>query len=173
MLFDSEISPVKIISILFLIFMTTIFAGNINHHLIEQVNSNKLLKHILIIATIFILITLINPNTDMLEVIVYTALIYILYVLSNKMNIKLVYIFLVLLLIAYIYEYYQNKQKDLIMRDVNIIDKMERIEKMKKKNKFVYLGFLVIAITGSLFYENKKIIQKGGEYRLDRFLFNQ
>jgi hypothetical protein len=172
MLFDSEISPVKILSIMLLIFMTTIFAGNINHHLIEQVNSNKLLKHILIIATVFILITLINPNTDMLEVIIYTALIYILYILSNKMNIKIVYVFLALLLITYIYEYYQNKNKDLIMRDVNIIDKIERIEKMKKNNKFIYLGLLIIAIIGSLFYENKKITQKGGDYRLDRFLFN-
>jgi hypothetical protein len=172
MLFNSEISPVKVLSIMFLVFMTTIFAGNINHHLIEEVNNNKILKHILIISTIFILITLLNPNTDILEVIIYTGLIYILYILSNKMNIKLVYVFLALLLIIYVFEYYQNKKKDLIMRDVNINNKMEKIEEMKKQNKYIYLGLLIFSIIGSLFYENKKIIQKGEGYRLDRFLFN-
>ena len=172
MLFDSDISPVKVLSIMFVVLMTTLFAGNINHHIIEELKTNTLLKHILIITTIFILITLINPNTDILEVIVYTVLIYILYLLANKMNIKVVYAFLVLLLIAYIYEYQQNKQKDLIMRDNNITDKLERINKMKKKNKFIYLGFLIVAIVGSLFYESKKIEQKGGEYKLNKFLFN-
>jgi hypothetical protein len=164
---NTDISPIKILSILYVLLMSNILFTKINKHLIEYIQSNVLAKHILGFITIIVLITLVYKNIDYRELLFYSIITYILFILSTKCIYQVNIIILGLLFILYIYNYFTNdKIKNLNTSQINITDKNKLISKLKINKNHGLLLFAGAVIIGSLLYDSKKYEQYKNNYSL-------
>jgi len=164
---NTDISPIKILSILYVLLMSNILFTKINKHLIEYLQSNVLAKHILGFITIIVLITLVYKNVDYRELLFYSIITYILFVLSTKSTYQINIIILGLLFILYIYNYFtDDKIKNLNSSQINIVDKNNLISKLKIKKNHGLILFAGAVIIGSLLYDSKKYEQYKNNYSL-------
>lgn len=164
---NTDISPIKILSILYVLLMSNILFTKINKHLIEYLQSNVLAKHILGFITIIVLITLVYKNVDYRELLFYSIITYILFVLSTKSTYQINIIILGLLFILYIYNYFtDDKIKNFNLSQINVVDKNNLISKLKIKKNHGLILFAGAVIFGSLLYDSKKYEQYKNNYSL-------
>lgn len=164
---NTDISPIKILSILYVLLMSNILFTKINKHLIEYLQSNVLAKHILGFITIIVLITLVYKNVDYRELLFYSIITYILFVLSTKSTYQINIIILGLLFILYIYNYFtDDKIKNFNLSQINVVDKNNLISKLKIKKNHGLILFAGAVIIGSLLYDSKKYEQYKNNYSL-------
>jgi len=166
-----NVSPIKILLFFYLILMTNLLSTKLNAHLIENINNNKILKHILIFTTIVVLLTIIYSDLNIYDLIIYGFIIYFVFILSTKMNKNYILGILTLLFLFYLKDYY-NKQKIItITRDQTIkgIDKEQKIENINKQNMTINVIFGLLVVGGALLYDDKKYTQYGGGYSLLKF----
>ena len=115
-----NISPVKVLMLFYLLIMANFITSKLNKHLIEHINNNKITQHLLGIITILVILCLIYNDMNVYDMIIYTFVIYFVFVLSTKLNQNVLYVSLTLLLLFFIKEYYNNKKINLIIKDENI-----------------------------------------------------
>jgi len=166
-----DISPLKILMILFLLMLS--HGSLIKHNnLSYMIENNNIVKHITIIITIAVIISLLYNGIPLLELIFYSIILYIIYVLSLKIDKKYVLLFGIVLSILYFIDYNNRHDIQVIKNDTNIKhnkkDKM--IDEINKKNICLVGAFVILVIAGSLTYDNKKHSQYGGSYSLSKFL---
>ena len=99
-----DISPIKILMILYLLMLShgSLIKHNNLSHMIE--NSN-IIKHITIFIAIAVIISLIYNGIPVIELLFYSFIIYIVYILSIKLDKKYVLIFgllIIMLLIIFL-----------------------------------------------------------------------
>lgn len=166
-----NISPLKILMILFLLMLSN--GSLIKHNNFTQViENNNIVKHITIIITIAVIISLLYNGIPLIELIFYSFILYIIYVLSIKLDKKYVLLFGITLSLLYFIDYYNRHNINLIKNDKNIQSKKKDkiIEEINKKNIYLFGGFVIIVIAGSLTYDNKKHTQYGSGYSMTKFL---
>ena len=97
-------------------------------------------------------------QTCALPILIYTFVIYFVFVLSTKLNQNVLYVSLTLLLLFFIKEYYNNKKINLIIKDENIdgMIKETKIKKIEKENFMLNVIYGLIVIGGALLYDDKK-----------------
>ena len=123
-IFNSNISPIKILSLLYILLMSNILCTKINKHLIEYLHSNAIAKHILGFITIIVLITIVYKNLDIRELLFYSVIIYVLFVLATKCIYQVNIIVLGLLFVLYIYNYFtENKMNNIKYSQIDDKDK--------------------------------------------------
>ena len=105
-----NISPVKVLMLFYLLIMANFITSKLNKHLIEHINNNKITQHLLGIITILVILCLIYNDMNVYDMIIYTFVIYFVFVLSTKLNQNVLYVSLTLLLLFFIKEYYNNKK---------------------------------------------------------------
>jgi len=167
-----NISPVKVLMLFYLLIMANFITSKLNKHLIEHINNNKITQHLLGIITILVILCLIYNNMNVYDIIIYTFVIYFVFVLSTKLNQNVLYVSLTLLLLFFIKEYYNNKKINLIIKDENIdgMIKETKIKKIEKENFMLNVIYGLIVIGGALLYDDKKYKQYGGGYTFRKFL---
>jgi hypothetical protein len=167
-----NISPVKILMLFYLLIMSNFITSKLNKHLVEHINNNKIVQHLLIIITILVILCLTYDDLSVYDILIYTFIIYFVFVLSTKLNQNVMYISLLLLFVFFIKEYYNNRKINLIIMDKNIdgLVKETNIKKIEKENFILNIIYGVVVIGGALLYDNKKYNQYGGDYRLRKFL---
>jgi len=168
---NGDISIIKILMILYLIIFTNTFAIKFSEKLLYKINENIILKHIIGLITISIVLSLLY-SLEGKDLILYSLLIYFVFLLSTKMSSDLLIIVIVLLTGLYLFDYFNDKKINQINNDNNISkDIKNNIITNKKNNKRnITLMTLFIIVCGSLIYENKKVGQYGGSYSLHKFL---
>ena len=166
-----NVSPLKVLMFFYLLMISNLLSTKLNAHLIENINNNKILKHILIFSTIMVLLTIIYQDLNLNNLIIYTFIIYFVFILSTKINKNYIIALMILLAIFYLKDYYNKQKKNIIYRDNNINGniKEEKIEKINKQNVIMNIIFGLSVISGALLYDNKKYIQYGGNYSLHKF----
>ncbi len=93
-------------------------------------------------------------------VLVYSLVVYILFVLSTKTELHINLMIVLLLLSGYIYE-------------INCSSKMENSlsnEENKKSRRNIFIGVVTITVLGTLIYNCKKEGQYGGGYNILNYL---
>lgn len=166
-----KISPIKILSMLYILLMSNLLFTKINKHLIEFINSNSIAKHILCFISIVVLITLIYQNLDIKELIFYAFITYVLFILATKSIFQVNIIILSFLFILYLHDYFtDNKIKNTIDSQINDSDKKNIISKLKIKKNHALILFALAVITGSVLYDSKKYEQYGKKYSLMVFV---
>jgi len=167
-----NISPVKVLMLFYLLIMANFITSKLNKHLIEHINNNKITQHLLGIITILVILCLIYNDMNVYDMIIYTFVIYFVFVLSTKLNQNVLYVSLTLLLLFFIKEYYNNKKINLIIKDENIdgMIKETKIKKIEKENFMLNVIYGLIVIGGALLYDDKKYKQYGGGYTFRKFL---
>jgi hypothetical protein len=152
--------------------MSNFITSKLNKHLIEHINNNKITQHLLGIITILVILCLVYNNLNIYDMVIYTFVIYFVFVLSTKLNQNVLLISIILLLLFFIKEYYNNKKINLIIKDENIdgITKEKRIIKIEKENFTLNVIYGLVVIGGALLYDDKKYNQYGGNYTFRKFL---
>ena len=165
-----NVSPLKILMILFLIMISngSLIKHNNFRHVIEN---NNIVKHITIIITIAIILSLLYDGISLIEIAFYSFIIYIIYILSLKLDKKYVLLFSIVLIVLYFMDYYNRHDINVIKNDKNIeLNKKEKmIDEIDKKNIYLFTSFIILVIAGSLTYDNKKHIQYGNGYSITKF----
>lgn len=169
-----QMSITKILLIFYLIignnYTKHLFSGQLN----DFITNNRLVQHLIGYITIFVLISEISDMSEIDMMIYYTTLIYLWFIFSTKLDITWSVVIFVLLFLGYLYE------KRLIIREKEVqedgvIDndkKKELISDNLRKRLTIILPILLITILGTFLYGNKKLLQYGGSFDLDKFLIN-
>ena len=102
----------------------------------------------------------------------YSIIIYILYLLSIKIDKKYVLIFCGLLTVIYFNDYENNKKIYLTKKDKNINsnDKYNIISNINKKNNKILIVFIALTLGLTLLYDDKQYEQHGKNYSILKFL---
>jgi len=167
-----NISPIKILMLFYLLLMSNLITQKINKHIIEKLNNNKLLQHIVGIITILVILCLVYDNMNIYDMVIYTFVIYFVFVLSTKLNQNVLLFSIMLLILFFLKEYYNNNKINLIIKDNSIdgIQKEIRIKQIEKENITLNVIYGLVVIGGALLYDDKKYKQYGGNYTLKKFL---
>jgi hypothetical protein len=166
-----DISPIKILMILYLLMLS--HGSLIKHNnLLYMIENNNIIKHVTIFTAIAVIISLIYNGLPMLELLFYSLIIYIVYILSIKLDKKYVLIFGLLLIVMYFVDYYNRHKIQIIKNDknINLKNKDKDIELLQRKNILIMALFAVLIVGGSLKYDDKKNIQYGNGYTISKFL---
>ncbi len=84
-IFNGDISIVKILMILYLIVFTNTLTVKFSEKLLYKINENIILKHIIGLITISIVLSLLY-SLEGKDLILYSILIYFVFLLSTKMS---------------------------------------------------------------------------------------
>lgn len=167
-----NISPIKILVLFYLLLMSNLITQKLNKHIIEKLNNNKILQHILGIITILVILCLVYDNMNIYDIVIYTFVIYFVFVLSTKLNQNVLLFSIMLLVLFFLKEYYNNNKINLIIKDENLdgFAKEKKIKQIEKENITLNVIYGLVVIGGSLLYDDKKYKQYGGNYTLKKFL---
>jgi hypothetical protein len=139
----------------------------------KTLENDRIAQHLLGIMTLLSLTILVsNGKFSIQRIFAYTAIAYMWFIFSTKVDIHFNIIMLGSLLAFYLYQ--NNLQNDdVIIEEDKLLSKEEKKNlKKNKKNIYFYgtLMILLITLSGTLFYANKKEVQYGGGYSLTNFL---
>lgn len=142
------------------------------------INENRYIQHILGLLGAIILISLIEPRKSTLEISTMGFIIYLLFLLSTKIEPSLFIGLLLMLVIVYFIEYSFNRKELRIQEDENVDGKIKKQIKNKNKIRRIYMiSFVsIIILTGIVLAINKKqtsVQQGGGEFDILRFLLEK
>lgn len=168
---NGDISILKILMILYLIVFTNTLTVKFGEKLLYKINENIILKHIVGLITIGIILSLIY-SLEGKDLILYSILIYFVFLLSTKMSSDLLIIAIVVLAGLYFFDYFNDKKINQINNDNNLSNEIKNNIIVNKKNnkRNITLMTLFVVVCGSLIYENKKVGQYGGSFSLNKFL---
>ena len=159
----------EIIILFFVFYLFNIITQNktISHQMSNIMTNNRIFQHVITFIMLFVLLSL-NKKTTLLNDIVYSLFIYILYILSTKLDFCWSVLILVLLFGYYVYYTYNDIDYD----DKNIDDNIKKkyVEKKDLYKKY-FMGLLIIVVLcGTLFYNNRKTQQYGGNYDIYKYI---
>jgi hypothetical protein len=159
----------SIIKVLMLLLILKLGSDN---NLNTVIHNNEIIKHVTIIITISVLISLLYKNMDITQIIFYSLIVYGLYVLTIKIDKKYIIYVGLLITILYFIDYYNKRIIENIKLDKNInsSEKYKLIKKYNKKNNLLLISFIIIVVGGSIIYDDKQFIQHADNYSLKNFL---
>lgn len=172
MLLNNDISVMKIIMTIYLFIFVNVISTNVTKKIIDRVEENIIIKHILGLITVGVLLSFQYKNIPIKHLILYTLTIYFVFLLSTK--ISHTYILLAILILAGVYFFNQmNENKiDSIKTDqsINLQNKESLIKKLESTSNNVTYFYIGAVIFGSLLYDQKKSTQFGGSYSVLKML---
>lgn len=144
----------------------------INKRIIEFVESNKFVQHILGFTLLTLLIMMCG-NDDVETALIQSSIGYMVFVMSTKMNINVGIFMFVLLCFGYGYETILKKKITQLSNDRNVDDAVKDLKCKKYRLLIRYFWILVIIIifVGSGMYSIKKSMQHNCKYDLCTFFF--
>lgn len=159
----------EIIILFFVFYLYNIISQNktISHQMTNIMSNNRLFQHVMTFIMLFVLLSL-NKKTSLTNDIMISVFLYILYVLSTKLDLHWTLLMLALLFGAYIYYTYNDLDYD----DKNIDEyiKKQHSHKQELYKKYIIGAIIIIVISGTLFYNNRKIQQYGGNYDFYKYI---
>ena len=167
---NGDVSLTNILMLFYLLVSANILSKKISTKIELELESNILLKHILGIITLSIILNFLYELKTS-ELILYSVLIYFIFLLSTKISSNLSLLMLAVIFIIYYYEdYNKNKIVSIKNTSIEIQEKDNNIYKIKNNNRNAIIILIISIIGGSLLYEDKKANQFGGNFELNKFL---
>jgi len=166
-----DISLIKILMILYLLMLS--HSSLIKHNnLSYMIENNNIVKHITIFIAICVIMSLIYNGIPLSQMLFYSFIIYILYILSLKIDKKYVLIYGLIIVIIYFIDYYYRHNIEIVKKDknINLKTKDKEIEFLHKKNIMIMGLLIILIIAGSIKYDDKKYIQYKNDYNIYKFL---
>jgi len=165
---NSDISIIKILMLLILIKVISMDNSNLSN----VIKNNMIAKHITLIITINVLLSIIYKNISLNQMIFYSIIIYIIYLLSIKIDKKYVLIYGLLLTVLYFIDHYNREKINLIKQDKNIDYKKKEdiIRNINKKNNILLISYILLILGTSIMYDDKQFEQHGGNYSILNYI---
>jgi hypothetical protein len=171
---NNDISLLKILLIFYLIigsgYIKELYSGQMKDFL----QNSRCAQHIIGFTTLMVIINLFAKVNDASNVFFYSVLGYMFFILSTKLDLHWNLMIIFLLIIVYFIENKFTQQS----LEINYNKHLSEDEKNKiiNDNKFIkntiYIFIIIINLAGLFCYINKKKNQYGGNFNLDKFLFN-
>lgn len=170
---SNSVSITKILLLFYILTTNSLLQPLLSKQWKKMVENDRIIQHIIGLTTIITITILINEGTiDYYSIITYSAIAYIWFIFSTKMDVHFNIIIICGLLGCYLYENNIKLEENKIKDDV-ILDENKKIILMKKQyeNHKYLMGFIMIMIViGMFMYSQKKEGQYGGGYSLSHFL---
>jgi len=161
----------EIIILFFVFYLFNIITQNktISHQMSNIMTNNRIFQHVITFIMLFVLLSL-NKKSTFVNDIIYSLFLYILYILSTKLDFCWSILILVLLFGSYVYYTYNDIDHD----DKNIDDaiKIKHIEQKNVYKKYLMGCLFIIIFFGTLFYNNRKTQQYGSNYDIYKYIIN-
>jgi hypothetical protein len=140
---------------------------------IEFVSSNRMIQHLIAFMAMIFIIHHLHKEIELYDSIKYAIGLYCLFLLTTKMDLQITIIALLLLTVCYFYESSLNAKIEQLTNDKAIsMDKKDELILEQQKNKaYMYVAVVLLLIGGSYVYCEKKRIQYGGGFDLDKYIF--
>jgi len=169
---NNDISLVKIIMLIYLFVFINNISTNINRKLVNTINNNIVLKHIIGIISISVMLSLLYKDLSIKELIVYSLSIYFIYILSTKISTCYLLVGLLVLICFYFADYINQNKYNRIKLDkaLDIETKTNLIKKIENNHKYLTLFYIGAVVIGALMYDEKKHNQFGYSYTIIKFL---
>lgn len=163
---------IKFLLIFYLVQMSSFSNNTLGKQLKDYIYSNRILQHIINIIFIFVLMSLHDYSTNIKGIAFNSIFIYLIYILSTKLDLQFNLIFIGLLVAYYFYLREINIKNNRINDDTDINIQMKHILTSLDDNKINVIG---ISIGGFLLYAvylylTRKIGQYGGGFSYSKFL---
>jgi len=101
MLLNNDISVVKLVMILYLFIFANIISTKINTKIVDRIEQNIIVKHIVGLITVGVLLSLVYNSIPLKDLILYSVIIYVVFLLSTKISKN--YVLLGLLVLVGVY----------------------------------------------------------------------
>lgn len=136
-------------------------------------DENRYAQHLVGFILMLILIMLLGNIKKIENGILISIFLYIWFLLTTKLDIQFSMMIILVLLFAYIYESKLREREEEVKTDV--ILGMERKESLLRTYNnyklYMLLCVIVITVTGTILYMDKKDVQYGGSYSFMSYLF--
>lgn len=138
---------------------------------IRDIAKNRFIKHL--IGLIMVYVLLLSENTSIEKAVFTTPLIYLLFLLSTKLEAQWNLALIILLVFSYSWITWREQKEIDMKNDPNMTpDMIERKRKQLDSNEYIwYASLMAITIVGGYLYFNRKQVQYGGgKFDLDMYL---
>lgn len=164
-------NPIKIL----LLFYLLLSSGHINKlysgSLSNYIDNNRYAQHLIGFITMVVLINLVTDISKWDQLLMYGIAAYILFILTTKLDFQWNLAIIILLFIGYLYEINLNDKEEKSNSDPNLLenDKLNIRQQNDNVRIIIVASILAVILIGSSLYLNKKVIQYGGNFDLEKF----
>jgi hypothetical protein len=170
---NNDFSLGKIILLFYILSSSPVLFNLLSKQWKKTLENDRIAQHLLGIMTLLCLVILVSDGKfSIYRIFSYTAIAYVWFIFSTKMDIQFNIIMFGSLVAFYLYQNTIENNSENIKEDKNLTDGEKMIIQKNNKNSYLYLTMIILALTliGTLFYSSKKEIQYGGGYDLVNFL---
>lgn len=173
-IFDSKHSlGVSKILLLFVLLISSPNSGSLlSKQTKEFITDNRYVQHLLAFLMLLVVIDISYPAIEFYYLILYSIVVYVLFLLTTKMDLHWNIAVFLLLFGLFIYENKLDHDQKNMMDDDNL--DLERKEEIKRNNMYFRYGvfglIVFMILMGTYFYNNRKMVQYGGGYNLITYL---
>jgi hypothetical protein len=169
---NHNIFDIRILLILYLTQLSSLTNNTLGKQLKEFVYSNRLIQHIINLVFLFVLISMLDQGMNINSVLISGVAIYLIYILTTKLDLQFNLIILSLMVIYYFYKREMDKKDNRLIsdKDLDILIKNNIINIDENKYNLMGLGILGILIYCVYIYMNRKSVQYGGGFSYSKFL---
>jgi hypothetical protein len=173
-LFEGNNSAIiKILLIFYLLIGNSALHPLLSKQWNKMLENNRLIQHLIGFITMITLVTLMGEGKmDNFTILTYSAIGYLWFIFSTKLDIHWNVIVMILLVIAYLYENSLLIKENESKSDKVLNDEEKNFIKQKNcsRRTYILLGILGVTLLGVFLYSHKKEVQYGGGYSMLNFL---
>ena len=168
----NNIFDIKFILVLYLIQLSSLTSNTLGKQLKEYVETNRISQHIINLMFLFVLISLVDKNMGILNIAINAITIYLIYLLSTKLDLQYNIILLLLILIYYLYQRENESKNNRIINDGDLDNETKKFLTLLDHNKQNIFGcaLIIFLFYFTHVYFKRKNIQYGNGFNYSRFL---
>ena len=167
-------SLMKILALYYLILLNPLSTDLISKSLKSFIEENRMMQHLISVITLFVLINLLyGTKTDSSNIFLLTAICYIFFVFTTKIELQINMLIILSLIIIYFYESIIDN-KNIQTENDNVLTIEQKQQIIKSRNKIKNISYVILALAvflGIYFYSDKKTVQYGEGFNISRFFF--
>ncbi len=168
------IFDIKFLLILYLVQLSSLTSNTMGKQLKEYVYSNRIAQHIINLTFLFVLISLADKDMDIQGIAINSVSVYLIYLLSTKLDLQYNVLILLLILFYYFYKRDIESKNNRIIQDRDLDNETKKILTFMENNKNNILGggLVLFLIYFCYVYCQRKTVQYGGGFSYSRFLLH-
>lgn len=169
---NKNISMSTALLIFYLIYAQQFTQGLYSGQLTDFLSSHRNIQHAIGYSTMLIIVMEVGGVHYPQAAILYSAIAYLWFIMTTKMDLQWSLAMIALLVVAFIYENQMEDKEMQLEKDDAVEDEdLKRIKKAHKKHRTIIgLSISCITIIGMLMYFSKKQEQYGGNFDMDKFV---
>jgi len=141
----------------------------------QYIQNNRMAQHFVGYLTMILIMTNFVGVNDVKTAVIYSSITYLFFIITTKLDLFWNLSVLFILIFAYLYETQIDNKEKKLSKDEAVTKK--DIKKIKKNNnkikKIIFASIFTVSIIGFIFYFSRKKKQYGGEFDIDKFIFEK